>query len=173
MAIGRLESVSLRRLWPNEGYDFTTWLAENLDLLAETIGTELSLLQQEASAGVLSADILAEDASGDTVVIENQLERTDHDHLGKLITYLSNLDAKAAIWVTSHPRLEHETAVHWLNEMLPADAAFFLVKLDAYRIGDSPPAPLFSVVAGPTPPAREAGAKKKELAQHQRLRKEF
>lgn len=173
MEISRLEPVPLRTLWPSEAYDFTTWLAENLDLLGETLGMELSLLQQEASAGVFSADILAEDASGDAIVIENQLERTDHDHLGKLITYLSNLDAKAAIWVTSDPRPEHETAIHWLNEMLPADTAFFLIKLEAYRIENSPPAPLLSVVAGPTPPAREAGAKKKELAELQRLRKEF
>ena len=173
MAIGRLESVPLRQLWPYEAYDFTTWLAENLDLLGEPLDMELSLLQREATTGTFSADILAEDASGDAVVIENQLEHTDHDHLGKLITYLSNLDAKTAIWVTSEPRPEHEKAIHWLNEMLPADTAFFLVKLEAYRIGDSPPAPLFSVVAGPSLEARQIGSQKKELAERHIKRREF
>jgi len=87
MHISRLESVSLRELWPDEARDFTTWLAENLDFLGEALGMELSLVEQEAAAGPFSADILAEDGSGNPVVIENQL--------GKLITYLSNLDAKA------------------------------------------------------------------------------
>lgn len=173
MAISRLTPVPLRSLWPNEAYDFTTWLAENLDLLGETLGMELSLLEQEASAGVFCADILAEDASGDAVVIENQLERTDHDHLGKLITYLSNLDAKGAIWITSAPGLEHEKAIHWLNEMLPADTALYLVRLDAYQIENSPPAPLLTVVAGPSPDARQIGGKKKELAEREVKRREF
>ena len=173
MTIGRLESVPLRQLWPREAYDFTTWLANNLDLLGDALRRELSLLQQEASAGTFSADILAEDASGEPVVIENQLERTDHDHLGKLITYLSNLDAKAAVWITSEPRPEHEKAIHWLNEMLPADTAFFLVKLEAYRIEDSAPAPLFSVVAGPSFEARQIGSQKKELAERHIKRQDF
>jgi hypothetical protein len=173
MAIARLEEVPLRQLWPNEAYDFTTWLAENLDLLGDTLRLELSLLQQEARAGTFSADILAEEASGDPVVIENQLERKDQDHLGKLITYLSNLDAKAAVWITSEPRPEHEKAIHWLNEMLPADTAFFLVKIEAYQIEDSPPAPLFTVVAGPSPEARQIGDTKKELAEGHIKRREF
>jgi len=147
MQISRLEPVSLRELWPNEARDFTTWLAENLDFLSEALGMDLSLVEQEASAGVFSADILAEDGNCNPVVIENQLERTDHDHLGKLITYLSNLDAKTAVWITAEPRPEHEKAVHWLNEVLPVDAAFYLVKVEAYCIDDSSPAPLFSVMA--------------------------
>ncbi|MEA3377750.1 MAG: DUF4268 domain-containing protein [Chloroflexota bacterium] len=173
MAIGRLKPVPLRELWPNEAYDFTTWLAKNLDLVSEALGMDLSLLEQEASAGTFSADILAEDASGDTVVIENQLERTDHDHLGKLITYLSNLDARAAIWITSEPRPEHEKAIHWLNEMLPADTAFYLVRIEAYRIEDSPRAPLLTVIAGPSPEARQIGDKRKELAERHVKKREF
>lgn len=171
--IGRLERVGLRELWPNEAYDFTTWLAENLESLGEAVGIELVLVEQEAAAGPFSADIVAEDGNGDTVVIENQLERTDHDHLGKLITYLSNLDAKTAIWVTPEPRQEHEKAIHWLNEMLPADTAFYLVKLEAYRIADSPAAPLFTVVAGPSAEARQVGTQKKELAERHILRQQF
>ncbi len=173
MPISRLKPVPLRDLWPHEAYDFTTWLAENLDLVGEALGLDLSLLEQEASAGTFSADILAEADSGEAIVIENQLERTDHDHLGKLITYLSNLDARAAIWIASEPRPEHERAILWLNEMLPADTAFYLVRLEAYRIEDSPPAPLLAVVAGPSPEARQIGTKKKELAERQVSRREF
>ena len=173
MQIGRLEQVPLRELWANEALDFTTWLAENLDFLGETVAMDLSLVEREASAGAFSADILAEDSGGNPVIIENQLERTDHDHLGKLITYLSNLDAKTAVWITSDPRPEHETAVHWLNEVLPADTAIYLVKIEAYRIGDSRPAPSLSIVAGPSLEAKEIGEQKKELAERHILRLEF
>lgn len=173
MLVGKLEPVPLREIWPNEARDFTTWLAENLDFLGEVLQLELSLVEQEASAGSFSADILAEDAGGNMVIIENQLEPTNHDHLGKLITYVSNLDAKAAIWVAKQPRPEHEQAVHWLNEMVPADMAFHLVKIEAYRIGDSPPAPFFSLVAGPSAEARQAGAQKKDQAERHALREEF
>ena len=173
MPIGRLEPVSLRELWRNEAYDFTTWLGDHLDFLAGELGMALSLVEQEAGVGPFSADILAETDDGNTIVIENQLERTDHDHLGKLITYLSNLHAQAAIWITSEPRPEHEKAIHWLNEMLPADSAFYLVRLEAYRIGDSAPAPLLTVVAGPSAEARQIGEKKKELAERHIKRRDF
>jgi len=171
--IGRLTRVDLRELWPHEGRDFTTWLSENLDLLGETLGLQLSLVEREASAGPFSADILADDGQGNLVVIENQLEATDHDHLGKLLTYMSNLGAKTAIWVAKEPRIEHEKAVHWLNEMLPADTAIYLLRIEAYRIGDSPAAPLFTVIAGPSSQARQAGEQKKELAERHVLRQEF
>jgi hypothetical protein len=168
-----LETVPLRELWPNEARNFTTWLADHLQFLAQAIDTDLSLLQREASAGPFSADILAEDGNGNSVVVENQLERTDHDHLGKLITYLSNLDAKTAVWITSEPRPEHEQAVHWLNEVVPKDMAFYLVRIEAYRIGDSPSAPLLTVVAGPSPEGREIGIQKKEVAERHALRRSF
>ncbi len=173
MHISRLEPVPLRELWRNEARDFTAWLAENLDFLGETLEIDLSLVEQEASAGAFVADILAEDGNGNPVIIENQLERTDHDHLGKLITYLSNLNAKTAIWITSGPRPEHEQAVHWLNEFLPSDMAFYLVEIKAYRIDDSSSAPQITVVAGPSGPARDAGIQKKEFAERHRLRLEF
>jgi len=173
MDIGKLEQVALRAIWPNEALGFTVWLADNLDFLGEAVDLQLSLVRREASAGPFSADIVAEDGTGNTVIIENQLERTDHDHLGKLVTYLSNLDAKIAIWISSDPRPEHETAIHWLNESLPADTAFYLLKLGAYRIGDSLPAPHLSLIAGPTPEAKEIGSQKKEMAQRHVLRLEF
>ncbi len=174
MHIARLKPVPLREMWAHEARDFTTWLAENLDLLGETLGIpRLSLVQREAAAGIFAADILADDGQDRLVVIENQLESTDHDHLGKLITYLSNLEAKIAVWITSAPRPEHERAVHWLNELLPADMAFYLVQIEAFRIGDSPPAPKFTVVAGPSREAQQAGEQKKELAERHLLRLEF
>ena len=171
--IARLTPVPLRELWKHEALDFTSWLAENLDYLEEATGLTLSLVEQEASAGDFSADILAEDNSGNTVVIENQLEKTDHDHLGKLLTYMSNLDAKTAIWISSQPRPEHEKAVHWLNETLPADTAFYLIQVEAYRIADSPPAPKFTVIAGPSEESRRIGTQRKELAERYQLRLEF
>lgn len=126
MHINRLQRLPLRELWADEARDFTTWLSENLDLLGETLGIpQLTVVQREAAAGVFSADILADDGQERLIVIENQLEGTNHDHLGKLITYLSNLDAKIAVWVTSPPRPEHERAVHWLNEILPGQATCY------------------------------------------------
>ncbi len=171
--IARLEPVPLRELWRHEAHDFTTWLAENLDFVADTLGVSLSLVEREKSAGSFVADILAEDAQGNPVIVENQLEPTNHDHLGKLITYMSNLGAKTAIWITSEPRPEHEKAVHWLNETLPADTAFYLLKIEAFRIGDSLPAPLLSIVAGPSIEARRIGEQKKELAGRHLLRTSF
>lgn len=173
MNISRLKEVPLRDLWPNEAYDFTIWLSDNMDMLSEALGFELSLIETEAKAGAFSSDIFAEDERGNPVVIENQLEKTNHDHLGKLIAYMSNLNAKIAVWITPEPRIEHEKAVQWLNEFLPADVAFYLVRIQAYRIEDSASAPLFTIIAGPSEEARQAGEQKKELAERHINRKEF
>lgn len=173
MPISRLEKLQLRELWKHEAYGFTQWLAENLDFVSDTIGINLSLVEREAPAGPFSVDILAEDPQGHQVVIENQLEQTNHDHLGKLITYMSNLDAKTAIWITSNPRPEHEKAVHWLNETLPEDTSFYLIKIEAFHIGNSDPAPFLTIVAGPSVAGRQAGEEKKELAQRLILRQSF
>lgn len=118
-------------------------------------------------------DIFAEGPNGDTAVIENQLEKTDHDHLGKLITYLSNLGAKTAIWITSDARPEHVTAINWLNEISPVDTAFFLVMVEAYSIGDSEPAPLFTAVCAPSEEAKQIGEQKQHLAERHLRRLEF
>jgi hypothetical protein len=174
MAISRLTKVPLRELWKHEAHGFTFWLAENLDYLNEALDLELSLVEREASGDMtFSADILAEDASGNYYIIENQLEKTDHDHLGKIITYMSNLEGKSAIWITSEPRPEHEKAVHWLNEILPADSVIYLAKLEAYRIDNSASAPLFTVIAGPTSIGKQVGEEKKELAERHIQRMEF
>jgi len=171
--ISRLRRVPLREVWAHEARDFTSWLAENLDVLEENTGLSLSLVEQEAPTGRFSVDILAEDRDGNLVVIENQLEPTNHDHLGKIITYMSNHDAKTALWIVAQARPEHVRAVQWLNEFLPADVSVYLIQVEAVRIDDSPPAPLFTVLAAPSEESREIGEKKKELAERHRLRMEF
>jgi hypothetical protein len=171
--VGRLEPVHLREVWAKEAGDFTTWLSNNLDLLSEYLGVELTAIETEKSVGTFAVDILAEDRDGFHVVIENQLERTDHDHLGKLLTYLSNLDAKTAIWITSDPRPEHVRAIEYLNEVVPEDTNFFLIQIKAFKIGGSEPAPYFNVVAGPSSEVRSRGIIKKKFAEKDQKRLEF
>jgi hypothetical protein len=116
-------------------------------------------------------DLVAEDEAGNPVTIENQLEKSDHDHLGKLLTYMTALEARTAIWIVAQPRQEHLGAVSWLNESTPAN--FYLIKVEAVRIGDSVPAPLLTVIVGPSEEAKEAGRTKKQLAESQIHRKRF
>lgn len=169
--IGKLKRVSLREIWKNEAKDFTQWLEENLDTLSEVLEFSLSAVEREKKTGSFSADLLAEDDEGRPVIIENQLEKTDHEHLGKILTYLSNIEARGAIWISSQPRPEHTKAISWLNESTPAD--FYLVNVEAVRIGDSPPAPLFRVIAGPTEEGKKIGQKKKEFAERYFIRERF
>lgn len=146
--IGRLQRVPLREVWRHEAYDFTQWLQENIDVLNVALDLNLVNVEREQAAGSFSIDLVAEDEGGGTVIIENQLEKSNHDHLGKVITYLTALSARAAIWVVSEPRPEHVAAIAWLNESTGAD--FYLVKVEAVRIGDSPAAPLLTLIVGPS-----------------------
>ncbi len=171
--IGKLESVPLRDLWKHEERGFSAWLESNLDTLSEAIGVPLSDPQREFLAGNFQVDLVAEDENGDRVIVENQLEATDHDHLGKVLTYLTNIDAKTAVWVSSAPRPEHIRAVQWLNETAPDDIAFYLVRLAAYRIGVSDAAPLFTVIVGPSAESKGFGKQNKELAERHVLRLRF
>jgi hypothetical protein len=171
--IGKLKNVPLREVWKHEASDFTQWLSSNLDTLGEALGLTLSSAETGSTVGDFYLDIQAEDDDGHLVIIENQLERTDHDHLGKLVTYLSNIEAKTAIWVTSSPREEHRVAISWLNEFTPQDVAFYLVQVQAVKIGVSPAAALFTVVAKPTATQKAVGRKKKELSERHMVRKEF
>lgn len=169
--IGRLERVPLREVWRHEALDFTSWLEKNLDVLNEALDITLSGAEREQTAGTFSVDLVAEDSSGNPVVIENQLGKSDHDHLGKLITYLTAIDAKTAIWIVTEPRPEHVGAVSWLNES--SSAAFYLLKVEAVKIGDSPPAPLVTLIVGPSEESRQAGKTKKELAERYVMRQQF
>ena len=157
--VGKIQRIHARDVWPNEATSFTPWLKDNIDVLNESIGLSLTAVKSEAGAGTFKVDLVAEDEKGQTVIIENQLEQTDHDHLGKLITYLTALGAKCAIWIVSEPRPEHVRAVSWLNER--GSESFFLVRVEAVTIADSPPAALFTVITGPSEESSEAGAQKK------------
>ena len=147
--IGRLEFEPVRAVFHDEARHFTTWMEQHLEVLGERLGIELTLIQREKAVGEFNVVLLCEDGNGQAVIIENQLERTDHDHLGKLLTYLVNLDAHTAIWVTGEPRVEHQKVIDWLNENTASDLAFFLVKVETVRIANSTAAPLFTVLAGP------------------------
>lgn len=169
--IGKIQRVSLREVWRHESLDFTKWLEENIDVLNDALDLSLFNVLREQNAGDFSVDLVAEDKAGNVVVIENQLERSDHDHLGKLITYLTALDAKVAIWIVKEPRAEHIKAIAWLNESYAA--AFYLVKVEAIKIGESSPAPLLTLITGPSKEAIMAGNKKKELAESHQIRYRF
>ena len=169
--IGRLRRVSLREVWPHEARDFTPWLAENIDVLNNAIDLSLSIVEREQAAGDFSVDLVAEDESGNPVIIENQLERSNHDHLGKLITYLTQIGATAAIWIVADPRPEHISAISWLNES--SSASFYLLKLEAVRIEDSPPAPVLTLIVGSSEESQEAGETKKEFTERHILRHRF
>jgi len=171
MTIARVERIALREVWRHEAYDFTHWLQDNIEVLNEALGLSLSSPEREQAAGSFSADLVAEDESGSLVVIENQLERSDHDHLGKLITYSVAMDARTAIWIVADPRPEHIGAVNWLNESSSAD--FYLVKVEAIRIGESLPAPLLTLITGPSAEGREVGQTKKHMAERDAIRREF
>ena len=152
--LSRLEKVDLREVWKSEPYGFTKWLAkeENLSLLSEEIGIDISPMEieTEASVGRYSVDILAkEENTGEKVIIENQLEFTDHDHLGKIITYAAGHDAKIIIWIVKDVREEHKRAIDWLNERTDERTNFFIVKIELWRIENSPIAPKFHVISRP------------------------
>jgi len=170
--IGKIEHVSLRSIWKHEATDFTVWLNENIDVLNESLGLTIQNTEREVSTGSFNVDIKAEDTEGNTVIIENQLEKSDHDHLGKLITYLSNFEAKTAIWIVSEPRQEHITAINWLNEG-DNGCDFFLLKIEGIKIGDSAPAPLITKIVGPSEETKAVGKIKQNDTERHKLRYKF
>ncbi len=150
--LSKLNKIELREVWVHEATDFTNWLSqpENLDLLSEEIGVDIKLVQTEANVGRFNVDILAEEEnSGKKIIIENQLEDTNHDHLGKIITYASGYDAKIIIWIVRDVREEHQKAVEWLNEHTDEHVSFFLIKIELWQIEGSNPAPKFEVIVSP------------------------
>ena len=152
MNIGKLKEVDIRNLWKHEQYDFSEWLSqsENIKLLDDILGLTLTDITKEAYVGSYRCDIFAKDeSSGIKVIIENQLEASNHDHLGKIITYASGLDAEVIVWIVKQAKEEHRSAIEWLNNNTNSNINFFLIELHAYTIENSIPAPIFEVIEKP------------------------
>ena len=152
MKLGKLKEVDIRELWKHEQYDFSNWLAmeENIEYLNDILGLTLVDVDKEVYVGGYRCDLVAKDDTSKTkVIIENQLEPTNHDHLGKLITYASGLGASVIVWIVKEAREEHRSAIEWLNNNTSDEVNFFLIEIHAYKIGDSEPAPYFEVVEKP------------------------
>lgn len=150
--IGKLKEINVRKLWQHEQYDFSTWLAResNIEYLNEILGLTLVEIDKEVFVGPYRCDIVAKDeTSNDVVIIENQLEPTNHDHLGKIITYAAGLNAKYVVWIVETAKEEHRAAIEWLNNNSSKDVNFFLIEIHAYQIGDSDPAPKFEIIEKP------------------------
>jgi len=152
MKLGRLESVSAREVWADEARDFTPWLAldDNIALLGETIGIEMEVEATEKNVGPFKADILCKDSSdGHYVLIENQLEKTNHTHMGQLVTYAAGLHAATIVWIATPFRDEHRAALDWLNDITGDDFRFFGLEVEVWKIGESQLAPKFNIVSKP------------------------
>ena len=178
MKLEKLKKIDLRRAWNHEATDFTNWLSqeENLSLLSDEIGIDIKLIQVEASVGKFSVDILAEEENtGRKIIIENQLEITNHDHLGKIITYASGYDAEIIIWIVKDVRDEHKQAVDWLNEHTDDKVNFFAIKMELWQIGNSSLAPKFRIISEPNDWAKavKKSAGKSELTETKTLQLEF
>ena len=169
--IGKIERLSIKEIWRNEALDFTPWLRDNIDSLNEILEISLTSAESEQKVGTFSVDLVAEEESGNPIIIENQFGKSDHGHLGKLLTYSSFLEAKGAIWIVETPRPEHIQAITWLNES--TSYPFYLVKVEAIKIGDSDAAPLFTLIVGPSEESRDAGVIKKDIAERYVIRQKF
>lgn len=175
MKLGKISYIELRKQWPSEPR-FSDWLSEeeNLAELSSAIGIELSFVKREEKVGRFQLDILAKEEGGDRyVAIENQYDQTDHDHLGKLITYAAGCNAKTIIWVVEKVCEEHQAAIKWLNDNLASDVGIFLLQVKLVKIGNSDVAPLFKVIEQPNGWARDAKSQTSELTERQKTRLDF
>lgn len=178
MKLGKLKEVEIRNVWSHEQYGFSKWLSEeeNIRELGDVLNLSLTEIETEKFVGSYRCDIVCKDEiTGKSVLIENQLEPTNHDHLGKIITYASGLDASVVVWVVASAREEHASAIEWLNKHTTSDVDFFLLEVHAYTIGDSAPAPMFKVIEQPNDFAKsvKALANSGELNESQVKRLEF
>ena len=152
MELGVLKEVDVRNLWAHEQYDFSEWLSkeQNIGYLNEILGLTLVDINKEVYVGAYRCDLVAKDETSDiTIIIENQLECSNHEHLGKIITYASGLNAKVIVWIVKEAREEHRSAIEWLNNITDSDINFFLIEIHAYQIGNSNPAPKFEIIEEP------------------------
>lgn len=178
MKLGKMKELDIRKVWAHEQYDFSKWLAaeENIKELSDTLNLALTDVETEKFVGSYRCDIICKDElTGKSVLIENQLEQTNHDHLGKIITYASGLDASVVVWIVADARQEHASAIEWLNKHTDDDLAFFLIEVHAYTIGDSVPAPMFKIIEQPNDFVKSVKtiARSGELSDTQIKRQEF
>lgn len=178
LKLGKLQEVDIRKVWPHEQYDFSKWLAaeDNIQELGNALNLSLTDIETEKFVGNYRCDILCKDElTGKVVLIENQLEATNHDHLGKIVTYASGLDASVIVWIVASARDEHASAIEWLNKHTDDSVSFFLIEIHAYKIGDSEPAPQFKIIEQPNDfvEAVKTIAKGNELSDSQKYRLDF
>lgn len=148
--LGRLEVIEPRTVWNHEAHSFTPWLLQNVDVLSELLGMDLELHVAEHPVGDFYLDLYGRDVADDGVVIvENQLERSDHSHLGQILTYAAGTDPRTIVWITTGFRAEHRAALDWLNEHTDPDTRFFGIEIEVVKIGTSAPAPNFKLVVSP------------------------
>jgi len=175
--LGQLKNLKLKSVWNHEEYDFTPWLAEEEHLaeLYVALGMDLQLERIEVPVGPYFADMLAKDASGEYVVIENQFGKTNHDHLGKLLTYGATLGATSVVWIAEKFTEEHQKTLEWLNERTIDSLSLYAVQLEVLQIDDSPPAIRFNIVSQPNQVVRAATAAKSSgaLTDTQQMQLEF
>ena len=178
MKLGKLQEIDIREVWTHEQYDFSKWLSaeDNMQELGNVLNLSLSDIETEKFVGSYRCDILCRDEiTGRVVLIENQLEQTNHDHLGKILTYASGLDASVVVWVVASARDEHASAIEWLNKHTDDSISFFLLEIHAYRIGNSEPAPQFKIIEQPNDFAKTVKriAQDKSVNESQSRRLEF
>ncbi len=170
--IAKIERVPLRDAYPHEANDFTRWLEENIDILGEVIDRDIDVdsveREKKTAESTFSVDLVVSDKDGSSIIIENQLEKSDHDHLGKLITYLTAMQARTAVWIVADPRPEHVKAMNWLNESSNAD--FYLLKIETIRIRNSEPALLPTLIVGPSEEVKSVVRSRQKMSERDRER---
>lgn len=174
--ISILESVELREYWKDESNGFTPWLADNIHLLSKVLGIDLEVEAQEKEVGPFRADVLCkEKMTNHWVLIENQLEMTDHNHLGQILTYAAGLEAFTIIWVARQFTAEHRATLDWLNRITASEINFFGIEIELWKIGDSPAAPNLKVVSQPNDWSKQVreGSRKAELTPGRKHQLEF
>lgn len=178
MELGKLKEIDIRKVWAHEQYDFSDWLSkeDNIQQLGNTLNLSLTDVETEKFVGSYRCDIICKDEiTGKNVLIENQLEPTNHDHLGKIITYASGLDASVIVWIVESAKEEHSSAIEWLNKHTDDDVSFFLIEVHAYTIEGSKPAPYFKIIQQPNDFVKQVKniTKNAELNDSQNSRLEF
>ena len=170
--VSRLTKQKIRDIWKTEDKEFTPWLVQNIALLNEDLGLNIQDPESEKKLDTFKVDIVAEDDQG-KVVIENQFEKSDHDHLGKLLTYISNVEnTKKAIWIVEDAKPEHHRAIEWLNANIKT-CLFFLVKIQVFKIKDSEPGAQFFLLSGPDENITTVGKIKEEDSEREKIKHNF